>query len=250
MTRLEKENKTPDQLNEMQSEIEVLKKQLKRKQSKKFFSCSSCALILLVGVAISGAILAAMIAKSGLWQLPFFSDYFYHQPEPVYQVADLKFTQADFVSRLQKLAMAEAIKQGRKSNLTVNFEINDQELTALMRDQAVKNQALSGRIESWQMALTPVYAQLFVKAKSPKNLILTLDFVPAVKDGKINLAVNRFRAGDLDLPKFLGSMLVENLGANTLNSLLNSMSLIGKLQNINLEEHKLKTGILINNLNF
>jgi hypothetical protein len=250
MTRLEYENKTPDQLGEMQDEILQLKKQLKHKQSKKFLNCTSCSVILIFVFIILGAALAAVMAKSGLWQLPFFSDYFYHQPEPVYQVADSKFTEADLISRLQKLAVAEAIKQGKRSNLNLNFEISEAELTALLRSQAVKNQALADKIESWQIAVSADSAQLFLKAKSPKNLIVTLDFVPGIKDGKLNLDVKRFKVGDLGMPKFLGSMLVENMGANTLNSLLSSFSLVGKIENIIPEDHKLKVGILIYNLNF
>lgn len=250
MTRLENENKTPDQMGEMQDEIQQLKKQLKRKQSRKFFNCTSCSLILIIIFMILGAVFAAVMAKSGLWQLPFFSDYFYHTPKPVYLVAESEFTENALLGRLQKLATAEALKQKRTNNLNINFEISEAELTALLRSQASKNQALAQKIEFWQIAVAADSAELFLKAKSPKNLILTLDFVPEIKDGKLNLKVRKFKVGDLVLPKFLGAILVENFGANTLNSLLSSFSLAGKIENIGLAEHKFKVVILINNLNF
>lgn len=250
MTRLENENKAPNQLGEMQDEIQQLKKQLKHKQSKKFLNCTSCSVILILVFIVLGAVLALVMAKSGLWQLPFFSDYFYHAPQPVYQVADSSFSEADLLSRLRQNATNEALKQKKSSNLSLSLDLTESELTALLLVQAKKNPELAQNIESGQIALTPTSAQLFLKAKSPKNLIVTLDFVPEIKDNKLNLAVKDFKVGNLSLPGFLGELLVENMLSDTLNTLLSSMSLLGKLESITLAEHKLKAGIFINNLKF
>jgi hypothetical protein len=252
MARIENENanKTPDQLGEMQDEIQQLKKQLKRKQSKKFFNCASCSVILILVFVGLGAVVSAVMAKSGLWQLPFFSDYFYHAPEAVYRVNDVQFTENDLLNRLQKLAAAEALKQGKIGNISINFELSEGELTALLRGQAAKNQELAQKIEFWQIAVSTDSAQFFLKAKSPKNLILTLDFMPSIADGKLNLDVKNFKIGDLSLPKFCGAILAENAGANIFNPLLNSFSAAGRIESINLIDHKMKIKILISKLNF
>ena len=249
MTRIENENKKPDQLDEMQDEIEHLKKQLKHKQSKKFFNCSSCAVLLIIIFVALGAVFASIMAKSGLWQLPFFTDYFYRQPEPVHLVKDSNFTENDLVNRLQQIALAEAKIQGKVSNLSINFEISEEELTAFLRNQVKKNEALAKKIEFWQIAIEADSAQLFLKANSSKNLILILDFIPSIKDGKLSLGVKNFKIGNLTLPKFFGNLLVENIGANTFNSLLNSFGSIGKIEQVVLADHKIKIKILINNLN-
>lgn len=250
MTRLENENKSANQLDQMESEIQQLKKQLKHKQSKKFFNCGSCLIIFVFILLVLGAGAGFVMAKSGLWQVPVFTGYFYREPVPVYQVKSSEFNDNSLINRIKAVAATEAIKQRKSSNLAISFELSEEELSALLRTQLLKNKSWTEQINYLQIALSPEQAQLFVKANNPKGLIVILDFKPGVTDGKLNFQVKSFKVGDLELPGFFGNLLIENIGANTLNSLLTSLSLVGKIEEINLADHKANIKLLINNLNF
>jgi hypothetical protein len=250
MTRIESENKKSGELGEMQSEIEQLKKQLKHKQSKKFFNCGSCS-VLLILIFLGLVIVAALIlAKSGLWQIPFLTNYFYREPVPVYQVKNLEFNDNDLIGRIKAAAVSEALKQKKTANLAVSFELNEEELSSLLRMQVQKNKDLAGQVQYMQIALTPDSAQLFLHVNNPKGLIATVDFVPSLTEGKLNFQVKSFKVGNLELPRFFGTLFVENIGANTLNTLLTSLSLVGRIEEINLGDHKAQIKLIIANLNF
>jgi hypothetical protein len=250
MTRIESENRKSNQLDEMENEIERLKKQLKHKQSKKFFNCGSCLIIFIIILLVLSAGAGFVMAKSGLWQMPGLTSYFYREPAPIYQVKSSEFNDNSLINRIKAVAVSEAIKQRKSSNLAISFELSEEELSALLRTQLLKNKSLAEQVNYLQIALAPGQAQLFVRANNPKGLIVTLDFKPVVADGKLNFQVKSFKVGDLDLPGFFGKILVENIGAKTLNSILNSLSLVGKIDEINLGDRKVGLKLLINTLNF
>lgn len=250
MTRIENEPKSPYELDEMQDEIKHLKKQLRHKQSRKFFNCRSCAILILLVFIISGSVLTAIIAKSGLWQIPFFSGYFYHQPMPVYGVQPAEFDENDLLKRLEKIAGSEALIQKKTNDLKINFKLTESELSALFMGLNKEGKALAGQIKSGQIALASNQAELFFEIKSPRNLIITLNFVPAIKDGKLALKVEKFKIGDLSLPGFLGGLLVEDVIADSLNNLLVSLAQTGRLVDIKLADREILIDVLINKLDF
>jgi hypothetical protein len=249
MTRIEHEKKSNQQLDEMESEIDKLKKQLKHKQSKKFFNCRSCALLIILVVIALGSIFAAILAKSGLWQIPFFSDYFYHQPTAVYVVKPSTFNENNLVNRLQSVVTSEAIKQKKTSNLEVFLKLDEAELTSLLMGQNKEGKALANTLKYGQVAINTSQTQLFFETESVRNLIVTLDFIPGVKDGKLNFKVKKFKIGDLPLPGFIGSFVVEDAIANSLNSILDSFQRTGKIQDITLVDRGVVIKILITNIN-
>ncbi|MCX6743466.1 MAG: hypothetical protein NT116_04485, partial [Candidatus Parcubacteria bacterium] len=57
-----------------------------------------------------------------------------------------------------------------------------------------------------------------------------------------------FKIGDLRLPRFFGSILVENIGSDVVNSLLSSVSTLGQIQEVTLAQGKVTIKLLINNL--
>lgn len=241
-------NDSAGRFEAMEEEIDDLKKQLKHKQSKKFFNCSSCLLIVIL-ILLAAAILSALIiAKSGLGQIPILSDYFYHQPEPVYQVGKSDFGSAALVSRLAQLASAQAFLQQKITNLNVNFELNEQEVTALLRE-IIRNGYMGNNIDFIQLAIDQNQGQLFLIAKSPKNLMITLDFIPSVSaDHQLVLQTQSFKVGDLTLPKIFGKFFIEYLGAKMLNQLLGAVSLAGSLESVKLAGHQAQIQLLISNI--
>ena len=242
MVRIVNENKSDAQLEEMQDEIEDLKKQLKKKQSKKIFNCRSCGLLLVLVFLGLSAFGAYVLAQSGLVKIPILSGRFYQEPAPVYTVKSLEFNEKNLLSKFQSLALT----QPKSGNAQISLDLSEEEITALLRDQIKKNPDLAQKINLLQIAVMPGEAQLFLKLNSPKAIV-TLNFVPIVKDSKIVLQVKSFKIGALSLPNFLGSFFIENIASNMLNSTLDSVGSAGKLQEINLTAHKANLKILIAN---
>ncbi len=248
MTRLDPGNVGDSSLNQMQAEISRLKKDLKHKQSKKIFNCGTCLLIILFLLLVLLGFGSYVLAKSGLRQVPVFTAYFYHEPKPLYLVTAQKADENSIIKRLASLVSNEALKQKKTDNIAVDFDLSEAELTGLLNNQLVKNDQFKSDIEFWQIAVKSDLVEFFMKSKNPKNVIITLHAKPEVDDGKLKFKVIDFKLGDLRLPGFIGSILIENLGTNALNSLLNSVSLLGQIQEINLAQGKVIIKLLIKNL--
>ena len=248
MSRLENENKQGGQLEQMQKEMERLKKDLKHKQSRKFFNCGTCLVIIVLFILTLFGFGAYVLAKSGIRQIPVFTAYFYHQPQPVYPVKGQGIDENKIISRLASVASAEALKQRKTKDVTVNFDLSENEISGLLNNQLAKSEKLKTEIELWQIAVKPDFIEFFMKSKNPKNLIVTLHARPEVTDGNLKFKVISFKIGDLSLPKFIGSILIENMGSNVVNSLLNSVSALGQIKAVNLAQGKITLMFLINNL--
>lgn len=249
MTRIENENGESLQIEGMQTEIEKLKKDLKRKQSKKFFNCGTCLVIFLLVIFVLGTMAAYVLAKSGLKTVPVFSDYFYRAPEPTYLVTRTKFDQNALISSFISAAEKEVLSQKKPENLSVPFELSDEEINALLLEQIAKDQSFRDRVDYWQIAVLPDNLEMFFKFKNPQNLILTLDIKPEINNGILNLSVRRFTLGNLNLPRFIGSILVENIGENIINKFLATISWLGKIEEISVNTKQVKLKVLINNFN-
>ncbi len=247
MTRIEDKK---NQFDELEQEVDKLKKKLKRKQSKKIFNCGSCFLLFIIAVIVVVGFLAYVFAKSGLKQIPFFTERFYHEPTPTYLVetSNLSEQQKDLLAQFKNTVSQSAFNQQKDGNLTIDWQLSQEQLTALLRDKVKSTRELNERIDYIQLAVLPENLELFARAKEPANLIITLNFSPEVKNGKFALKVVNFKVGDLKLPDSLGNLAFSYLTEKSLNSMLNLFANYGQLQDITLTKGSIIMEILINNL--
>ncbi|OGY42250.1 MAG: hypothetical protein A2Y82_00520 [Candidatus Buchananbacteria bacterium RBG_13_36_9] len=249
MARVENNNQ-PEQKEEfdkMEGEIEQLKKELKRKQSKKFFNCGTCSIIFIIIFLILAGFILFLLAKSGLAKIPVFSDYFFQEPQPSYTVKSIKYTENDFIASLKDKAVREAAKQKKYENFSFDFELTDEESTALLRSQIAKQQNLKESIEFIQLAGRSQNMELFIKFKN--NIYLILEIDPKIKNEKVDIGVKNFKIGKLSLPPIIAKFVIANIGESTLNSILGAFKGSIKIQEIRLGENKVVFQININNLN-
>ncbi len=246
MTRIEDKK---NRFEELEQEVDKLKKKLKRKQSKKIFNCGSCFLLFIIVVFVLVGFLAYFLAKSGLKQIPFLSERFYQEPAPSYLVKTDNLTDQDkdVFAEFKAAVAQQAISQQAMGSFDINLEISQEQLTALLRDEIKNNEVLAGRIDYIQLAILPDSLELFARAKEHSKLIITLNFLPEVKNGKLNLKVINFKVGDLKLPDFLGNLAFSYLTEKSLNGILNLFEKYGQLQNITLTKGYIMMEILINN---
>jgi len=250
MTRIEPDNKQvdPDQIEKLQSEVVKLKKDLKKKENKKFFTCGSCIIIALIIILALGSYGAYLVALSGVVKVPFFSARFYQEPKPNYIVATKMMTQEDLQKRLTDLISSEAQKQKKTENLTVNFQLTDGEITSLLREQIKKSPDSTSKVDFIQLGILPDNLELFIKAKDPQNLIFSTKFLPIIKQNKIDLNILSVKIGNLAVPKFIYSIILENVGENALNNALASLSQRGQIEEINLSSGLIRFKLLIKSI--
>lgn len=250
MSRIEEKN-NQNQVEELESEIEKLKKNLKRKQNRKFWNCSTCLLFFILVLFFLTAASAYLLAQSGLINVPYFTEHFYHEPQPSYLIntENITASEKDLSGMIERAVRAEALKQKKTENLKVTFELNEAQITALLRDQIKANQEFERKIEYLQVAIMQDYLELFVKFKEPK-LFATLKILPQIKNNNFNFKVIEFKIGNLKLPRFLGSLGLTYLLEKSLNQLLKSLADQLLLENIELAAKTARVQILIKNLKF
>ncbi len=244
MTRIEDKK---NQVEELEGEVDKLKKRLKRKRNKKLLSCSSCLVFAFLVFLILSFFAAYVLAKSGLKDIYFLTDKFYQKPEPSYlvEIIELPEEQKDILSFLKAELVKKASNQQKLADFKVNLELSDAQLTAIIRDKIQQNQDLNKKIDYIQLAVLPDNLELFLKTKEPKDLFITLDVLPVFENGEINLEIINFKLGDLQLPKFIGNITFAYFTEKGLNNILSLLERYGRIEKINLYQGLLSVEILI-----
>jgi hypothetical protein len=233
MTRLEENSK--DQVGALQNEIESLKKNLKRKQSKKLLNCGTCLLLFVFFCLLLGGCLAYALAKSGLAVIPYLTKYYYREPEPSYLVNTDKLSIGDknLANLIQKAGQAEALKQEKITDIKIKIELSEAQTTSFLREQIQNNSAFKGKIDYIQAAILADSLELFIKLKEPK-IFLTFNVLPKVKNNKLDLELKNFKIGNLKMPRFIGSLGSMYLLEQSTNKLLASLAGNFQLDNLTL----------------
>lgn len=250
MTRIESANQRGDQVNNLQTEIYKIKKGLKKKQNRRILSCGSCAIVFLIIFLILAGFSSYVLAKSGIVQIPYLSDWSYQEPRPAYivQTELQNESQIDILAKLKDSLVNSFVNINNALNSKVNLQLNDRQLTSLLSDQVVQNSSLKNRIDYLQVAVLPQNLELFIKLRKPQNTILIFEIVPKIDNNKIDLEVVSFKIGNLKMPNFIGKAIVAPLGEKILNMVITPFLGFGKIQEIKLDYGKVIVGVLITNI--
>lgn len=247
MTRLDEKK---DSVEDLQSEIAKLKKGLKRKQSKKILSCSNCMVLFFLVILILIFLGYYVLAKSGLKDVAYLTDRFYTEPQPSHLVKSTNLTdqEKDILAILQVAAAQKFLQQPNADEFNIILKLTEEQLTELIRDKVAANDSLNEKIDYIQLAVLDDDLELFIKSKEPDKWILTLNIKPVVKDGKIDLKVQKFRIGNLRLPNIVGNITFSYFTAKSINSALAMFAEFGQVQQVDLFPGMMSVKILINNL--
>lgn len=248
MTRLEDTNQNQN-IDQLHSEVAKLKKQVKRKQSKKLLSCTSCLFLLIIMLLIFSSFVGYLTAKSGLQQIPLFTDWFYNEPQPSSVVKEINFSEDQFSNLLQQKVQEKLLAENRTENLDIIFELNEQQLTALLKNKIKQNPEDYSRIDDLQIAVLDNYLELFLQFNQPENLIITMDMVPKIKDGSLELDISRLKIGDLNMPGFVGNMFLGQFLESGINTSLRLFDKYGNVQDIKLQPEIMEVEVFIKDVN-
>lgn len=259
MARIE----TEEHLNKEQLKKEI-KKELPKSRGKKRRSCFGCGgcLTLLLAVILGLFLLAAgALAKSGLMEVPYLSDWLYRQPAPLHQLPrepELEENIEEVLSnRLQELLWQEISPEQADQKTIINFSLSEEELTALINknflSRSEEEKSAPIYLKDVQFSITgeqiELYA-LFGLPNFPREPVARFIFHPFLSEGILKIEPRHIFVGNLRLPVSLTSFFVKNLVEDGLNSFSRSLSQMGEIKDLSLAEGSitLKTEVLISSL--
>jgi len=249
MTRIETENKKDGIVEDLQGEVNKLKKSLKKKQNRRILGCGSCIIAFLILAILLSGFISYFLAKSGVVQIPYLSDFLYKEPKPAYIVSvTLDEPQKDLLLTLKDKLIGSFTTINNALNSSVDLQFSDSKLTSLISEQVRQNKSLNDRIDYLQVAVLPQNLELFIKLKKPQNTYLIFEIIPKAQNNKIDLDIISFKMGNLKIPNFVGNAIIAPIGEKALNMIIAPFLGFGKIQEINLDYGKVYIKLLITNL--
>lgn len=215
--------------------LKSLRAKRKRRVKKKSLK-SGCCLLFLLSLIFFLVIITAIVAKTGLIKIPFFSSVFYRLPQPTRQI-DL--------NDLNNLESKGKIGYRVKDKL-LTIELTEEELTAALR-QKFTGQPDSYFAKNLQVVILDEQVEIFGLLLKPVLTNLTVCFRPYLTNDKLDFEVTKVKIGDLAPPPRLASrfafwLMTKNKLGNEVNELVEKLKQAGsqaKLQSFELANGKL-----------
>jgi len=245
MTRLD-EQTSPDPWLREKSEKEKLKeeirdgvlKEMQRKKRGKILTC--CILVLLLTIFFS-SLIAAAIAKTGLVDVPIFSKILSKTPAPRRIVTVTPGETENFetaVTQKLKSQVEPRIKpNGTGQKIPVRLEFTEKELTLFLKD--IEAQQEEPFMKNAQITVAEDAIEIFGEMQQPKKIFLTLGLRPELKNGDLTVALTKIKLGTLSLPVSLSNFWVNKFLNDKLKTVGETISKVGKIENISLEDGKI-----------
>lgn len=208
-------------------------------RNRKLVSCIGCLTIKLIIVAIPLLLLAAMVAKTGLYDIPLMTQWLYAETEPTREVAPIVgYTSEQLVER----AMARA--EYEPSVGVFRIELSENELTRLAQSglQNSGNAALE-EIRDFQLLVDEANGiELFFRILRPeRDVPVKSVFQPAVspESGELVLEISSLEVGALSVPSFGVELLSDMMATQLARALAFDDGGLGELQAVGLVENSL-----------
>lgn len=256
MTRIELANSAEQEREELKQE---LKKELKEKKQppkvvkkRSCLSCRSCCSFLVLIVLALLFFILMSLAKTGLFQIPFFSDIFYKIPEPVHivesknlGVEEIEKLSQSFLEGVREQALeqidAADLKKGfipPDETIDLSLDISEEELTSLINYALSSGQNSEYKLEDSQLAVTPEGLQFFSHVLEPRDFYITADFLPEVKEEKFDLKLEKIKIGVLSLPSFLSDIFSKYFLSSKIQEIVEDSFLLSKIESLELSKGK------------
>ncbi|MBU1164172.1 hypothetical protein KKA15_01245 [Patescibacteria group bacterium] len=181
-------------------------------------------------IAIVLAILTlAMFAKTGLFEIPVFTKYFYQQPQPTRVVVP---TDSDTIENIITQNFA-----GLTPSKELNFVLTEGQLTTMLNEPIAANDDSS--IDQLQAVITTKNIEIFGHLNEPVDAYLTLGVVPIAKDGLFDFDVTNIALGNMPIPTILANFIIDNVLRSQIEEYNKTITEFGNITSIALEETKL-----------
>lgn len=212
----------------------IVKRLGRKRFGVKKFCCLFFVLVLLFFLVAT----AAVVAKTGLVNIPFFSDVFYRLPRPQRQITIAN--QADFLQKNLNLTL-------NPSQSTAKLELTEEQLTLLVR-QLLSNKNDPYFASNAQAVIANGQIEFFGLLLRPVSANITIKFKPYLADNKLNFELTSLKIGDLTMPVPLADWLAVKFFSNPLSQLSQKLAEF-KVQQLEVLEGKLILTIPAGNIN-
>lgn len=210
--------------------------EMKKKKRGKFFGCCFLKLFILVLILAAAT---ALLARTGLFDIPVFSKIFYQEPTPEREVAANTAEEKSFENLLAQ-KIAEQLKTGKNlstdGEAPVALEFTEEELTGFLKIAETEE---NYPFTQAQISITPEAIEIFGQLKKFNQTFLTVTLKPEIKDGDLEIIIKKIRIGNLSLPPAVGNFLTDKILKDQLDPVKKIILENGNLENVELTEGKI-----------
>jgi len=250
MTRIELRDKNIKEIDDLKKEIREVKKEPKKiVKEKKFSGCKFCCLSLVVVFILLVSFILAILARTGLYDIPVFSSIFYKTPKPTREVLvelqNIKSLESILNKRLEEQIMRQVspfeIIGGTipDKDISLDLVLSEEELTGFLRSYQDQTKEAGFDIKNPQIVVTEEEVEFFTEVIKPKKTYLTVAFRPEINDRDIDFEITRLRLGNLSLPGFLLDFITKNYLESKIDEATSNIPKEIEIDSINLQDGNL-----------
>lgn len=195
-----------------------------------------CCLLLFLAIAASGLVGTAALAKTGLWTVPGFSNFFYRLPEPskTIKIGDPSTYQPE----------GGLVKDPDRPD-RMKLEVTEKDLTYFLR-RIFTGKKDSYLAENLQAVIADGEIELFALLLRPAKTNITVRIKPAIAENQISYSVASFVVGNLNLPPAWGQRLSEMILKDELDALNSYLARNFTVYSLSLGEGRLISELSLN----
>lgn len=200
-------------IKEVKEELAKTKRELSgqiKRETRKSHPVLTCLIIVVAVILLGGGWVVSLVAKTGMWEIPVFTDVFYEVPAPTREVIAEGDLDEVLTEELTDL-VNERVQEIGGADIDRSLSINLEE-TVLSAALPLLSQDSEGMIgdKAQVAALEDTGLEVFLPlAKSELNTAVMLDLVPYIdEDSSLQVDVNQLRLGQLKFPTWLVNLVL------------------------------------------
>lgn len=232
-------------------EREALKSEIKKEIRQENFrrrliGFGGCSLVVLVALAIPSFLIAATLARTGFYKIPFFTERYYKSSAPARRVLPLVGSNAE-----NTVAAAVARAKFDPHTSLLSLTLTETDMTTIMQEGVRRAKAadLPLPVRDVQVAFDDEVVEIFaVSPQKAGDATVRARFVPSADRGTIAFRVQEVRIGDLTLPKWMAQAAFSAAGSAMSKAILAESGSIGTLFTIEFSKGSMRFFIMPKNL--
>ena len=182
-------------------------------------------------------LVAAMVAKSGFYDIPVLTNWLYAPSQPTRVVTPLVGFDSDMVVRQ---AMARAEYEAGVGRFKIY--LTEQELTTLVQESLANiGPEAPLPVKSGQAAITEEGIELFLLTPRPeRDVTVKTVLMPEIDEsGEVAMAISSLEIGSLNMPRFAVKLMSQALAKQLADALSMSDSGLGELRDVRVSDKRI-----------
>lgn len=243
------------EINNRQALVKELKKKIGRPKTIRrggcltFGNCCLGSLLIVLFLLLGGTIL---IAKTGLVEIPLFTDYFYEPLKPSRAVTLSKsFNTERLLADKLDDQLFNNLKTGMISGQSVTLTFNEQELTGIFQTLLIddpsqpSDQEDNFVLRDVQVAILENELEIFGNLEKPVTAQLLITVKPTFENQRLGLEITHVKLGQAPIPGFILTRLIGGFLNSQVQELATELNKRATLTEFSVNNHELRlAGVL------